>query len=175
MIQNTKPDIVRILECEGLSLKKRGRDLWALCPFHEEKTASFKVSTDKQIFHCFGCGHGGDVITFVMLHHQLSFKDALSHLGLSGHPAPRPIDSSKIYKRKLIEAFRKWEKSYYRSLCQRRLLCVRLTRCLATMEQVEERAAMIHALPEIEYRLDILWYGSDEEKFALWKEAKNGL
>jgi len=167
-----KPDIVATIENEGISLKKRGRDLWAPCPFHSEKSPSFKVSTEKQVFHCFGCGQGGDVITFIMLHRSLSFKDALAYLRLdAGAGRQRQhFDSVKTKKQQLVKSFRKWEQARYRELCRKRLLCVRLTRDLVTMEDVEKVAIAIHSLPLIEHELDILWHGSDEEKFLLWKE-----
>lgn len=47
-------------------LKQRGRDFWGCCPFHEEKTPSFKVDPKKQTWHCFGCGEGGDALDFIM-------------------------------------------------------------------------------------------------------------
>jgi DNA primase len=162
-----KPDIVLTIENEGIELRRRGRDFWAPCPLHQEKTPSFKVSVDRQAFHCFGCGAGGDVIAFIMLYRKLSFKDALAYLRLDADA--RPDDPVKKRKQRLIQTFRKWEQSYYRELCERRLLCVRLTRDLATMDRAEEQAALFHALPVIEYQLDILWDGSDEEKFELWK------
>ncbi len=62
---------------EFVALKKRGRNYVARCPFHTEKTPSFNVSEDKQIFHCFGCGVGGDVFKFVMQIEQLSFPEAV--------------------------------------------------------------------------------------------------
>lgn len=61
-------------------LKKSGSTHWGLCPFHSEKTPSFSVSTDKQTFHCFGCGKGGDVFTFLMEIEGLSFTEALKQL-----------------------------------------------------------------------------------------------
>ncbi|HOP07116.1 MAG TPA: DNA primase [candidate division Zixibacteria bacterium] len=72
-------DIVQIIG-EYLRLKKRGRNYQALCPFHTEKTPSFNVSPDKQIFHCFGCGKGGNVYTFLMEHENMSFVEAVRHL-----------------------------------------------------------------------------------------------
>ena len=72
-------DIVQIVS-EYLRLKKKGRDMWACCPFHKEKTPSFKVSTDRQLFHCFGCGKGGNVFTFLMEHEAMSFTEAVRHL-----------------------------------------------------------------------------------------------
>lgn len=57
--------------------KKSGNNLFGLCPFHSEKTPSFSVSTDKQIYHCFGCGKGGGVINFLMEIENLTFADAV--------------------------------------------------------------------------------------------------
>lgn len=61
-------------------LKQAGRNLKAPCPFHQEKSASFMVSPEKGIWHCFGCGEGGDVITFVMKYEGLDFRTALEVL-----------------------------------------------------------------------------------------------
>jgi len=73
-----------------VSLKRRGRNFMALCPFHSEKTPSFSVSPDKQIFHCFGCGKGGNVFTFLMEHEKISFVEAVRLLAdRYGIPLPR--------------------------------------------------------------------------------------
>src|SRR5690554_7617650 len=76
----TKSDIVDVIS-DYMQLTKRGRNWFGLCPFHGENTPSFSVSSDKQIFHCFGCGAGGNAITFLMDIEQLSFPDAISKLG----------------------------------------------------------------------------------------------
>ena len=60
--------------------KRSGSNLFGLCPFHSEKTPSFSVSPDKQIYHCFGCGKGGGVISFIMEIENLSFPDAVHFL-----------------------------------------------------------------------------------------------
>ena len=60
--------------------KRSGSNLFGLCPFHSEKTPSFSVSPDKQIYHCFGCGKGGGVINFIMEIENLSFPDAVAFL-----------------------------------------------------------------------------------------------
>ena len=60
-----------------VSLKKKGANLWGLCPIHSEKTPSFSVSQEKQIYHCFGCGKGGGVISFLMEIENLPFVDAV--------------------------------------------------------------------------------------------------
>jgi DNA primase len=65
---------------EVVSLKRAGRNLQGLCPFHPEKTPSFMVNEEKQIFHCFGCGLGGNVFTFLMQYHHLSFPEAVNEL-----------------------------------------------------------------------------------------------
>ncbi len=61
-------------------LKRAGRHFKANCPFHKEKTPSFVVNTDKQIFHCFGCGVGGNIFTFLMQHDRLTFPEAVRQM-----------------------------------------------------------------------------------------------
>ncbi len=63
-----------------VTMKKRGQNHFGLCPFHTEKTPSFSVNIQKQIFHCFGCGEGGNVISFIMKVESLSFVEALQFL-----------------------------------------------------------------------------------------------
>ncbi len=73
-ILNTS-DIVDIIS-ESVILKKSGRNFFGLCPFHSEKTPSFSVNADKQIFHCFGCSAGGNALSFVMKYHGITFPEA---------------------------------------------------------------------------------------------------
>ena len=68
-------DIVDVIS-EYVQLKKHGRNYFGLCPFHGENTPSFSVSTEKQIFHCFGCGAGGNVFSFLMEKEGLTFQEA---------------------------------------------------------------------------------------------------
>jgi len=63
-----------------VNLKQAGRNFIGLCPFHQEKTPSFTVNPEKQIFYCFGCGEGGNAITFVMKQNNLSFPEAVRYL-----------------------------------------------------------------------------------------------
>jgi DNA primase len=74
-----KADIVDLIS-EYVTLKKAGRNFIGLCPFHQEKTPSFTVNRDKQIFYCFGCGEGGNVLTFLMKINHQSFPEAVRHL-----------------------------------------------------------------------------------------------
>jgi len=68
-------DIVEVIS-DYIQLKKQGRNYFGLCPFHGENTPSFSVSSDKQIFHCFGCGVGGNVFSFLMELEGISFQEA---------------------------------------------------------------------------------------------------
>jgi DNA primase len=69
-------DLVRFIS-DHVALKKMGTSWKGLCPFHKEKTPSFNVNPDRGFFHCFGCGEGGDVFKFAMLHDKLSFPEAV--------------------------------------------------------------------------------------------------
>ena len=73
----------------AIEVKKKGRQLVARCPFHEEKTASFTVTPGKGLYHCFGCGAAGDVIGFVTKHDKVSFGGALEALARRAGPRPR--------------------------------------------------------------------------------------
>jgi len=88
-------DIVEYIG-EVLKLRRAGGDYAALCPFHDEKTPSFTVSPRKQIFHCFGCGVGGDVIAFAMRYDNLGFGAALEALAKrAGIPPERPATGAE--------------------------------------------------------------------------------
>lgn len=83
-------DIVEVVS-GYLPLKRSGRTFKALCPFHQEKTPSFIVHPEKQIFHCFGCGAGGNVFSFLMKYENLTFPEALRNLaGRVNFPLPEP-------------------------------------------------------------------------------------
>jgi DNA primase len=77
-------DIVDVVS-EYVQLKKQGRNYFGLCPFHGENTPSFSVSPDKQIFHCFGCGAGGNVFTFLMDIEGITFQEAAVKLARKLH------------------------------------------------------------------------------------------
>lgn len=77
----SKTDIVELIS-GFFPLKRAGRNFRAVCPFHAEKTPSFMVSADKQIYHCFGCGAGGNAIGFLMQYERISFLEAVESLAV---------------------------------------------------------------------------------------------
>jgi DNA primase len=83
-VQRVK-DAAQIIDIIGetVSLKRAGANMKGLCPFHAEKTPSFMVNPARQSFHCFGCGEGGDVFTFMMKYYNLTFPETLKQLGPS--------------------------------------------------------------------------------------------
>lgn len=85
-------DIVRIVS-DYVKLKKSGANHKGLCPFHNEKTPSFQVHSTRQIFHCFGCGVGGDVFKFVMLVEKVTFPEAIK---LVAEKAGIPIQEERL-------------------------------------------------------------------------------
>ena len=89
----SEEDIARVREASDLvaivgeraPLRQKGRDFWCCCPFHSEKTPSCKIDPSTQLWHCFGCGEGGDVFGFVMKMDDLSFPDAVRYLADRAH------------------------------------------------------------------------------------------
>lgn len=115
-------DIVEVIG-DYVQLKKQGRNYFGLCPFHGENTPSFSVSSDKQIFHCFGCGAGGNVFSFLRQMEGYSFTEAVSHLAdkyqidfpddITIHSASRPESSGE---HKMAEAHELLKKFYHHLL-----------------------------------------------------------
>ena len=94
-------DIVDVVSGYVRLSKKSGSNLFGLCPFHSEKTPSFSVSSDKQIYHCFGCGKGGGVINFIMEIEHLSFPEAVEFLAKrAGMPMPEETRSDPEARRR---------------------------------------------------------------------------
>lgn len=104
-----KNDIVSVVS-DYVELKPKGRKLWACCPLHGEKTPSFSVSPDKQLFYCFGCHAGGTVIQFVMDMERLTFYEAVQSLAnrvgmeLPNEINDREMQRQRAYKKRMIEA-----------------------------------------------------------------------
>ena len=111
-------DIVDVVS-EYVRLGKRsGANLFGLCPFHNEKTPSFSVSPDKQIYHCFGCGKGGGVINFIMEIEGLTFPEAVEFLARrAGMTVPQQEnDASSRQRARLYALNREAARFFYRQL-----------------------------------------------------------
>ncbi len=122
-------DVVEVVS-DYVQLKRSGRNFFGRCPFHNEKTPSFSVSPDKQIYHCFGCGAGGNVINFIMEHERLDFLSSVKLLAdradihLETEPGePRKKDdrasvynmheiAARVFERQLNDANAKSAKEY---------------------------------------------------------------
>ena len=83
----TKNDIVEVIS-GYVRMQRKGSSYFGLCPFHNEKSPSFSVSPNKQMYYCFGCGAGGNVITFLMEYENATFQEAVMMLG---DPAGREL------------------------------------------------------------------------------------
>lgn len=116
-------DIISIIS-EHINLKKSGQNYKGLCPFHSEKTPSFTVSPAKQIFHCFGCGAGGNVFHFLMRYDNLTFPQALRYLGeRAGIKIPEPGKREGIEKDNKEELYKANELAaeyFYNNLAESR-------------------------------------------------------
>ncbi len=111
-------DIVEIVS-ESVLLKKAGRNYIGLCPFHSEKTPSFTVSPEKQIFYCFGCGAGGNVFSFLMKQEGLSFPEAVKAIaGRYGIEIPvhdmSPEQERRVRERESLFSINRQAMEYFR-------------------------------------------------------------
>ena len=93
-----RSDIVQVVS-GYVPLKKSGRHHWGLCPFHGEKTASFSVDEERQLFYCFGCKAGGDVFHFVSEIEHCSFSEAVQLLAERAHMDIPEMEESEEYRR----------------------------------------------------------------------------
>lgn len=98
-------DIVDVVSGYVRLTKRSGANQFGLCPFHSEKTPSFSVSPDRQIYHCFGCGKGGGVINFIMEIENLSFPEAVEFLAKRvGMPIPEEENSAESkHRRRMLD------------------------------------------------------------------------
>ncbi len=154
-------NIINVAEFLGLKLN---RSHFCKCPFHNERTASLSISEKKQVWKCFGCGKGGDVINLVeeLLHINAyqAAKYINDNLGL-GLDFKGKNDEIKInrYKQKQIakQQFKKWENRSFQILCD----------SIHKMNFVEKD----QELSIIDYYLEVFIYGTDEEKIELYKDS----
>lgn len=115
-------DRVDIVEVIGnyITLKRTGRNFKALCPFHHEKTASFVVNPDKQIYHCFGCGEGGNVFGFVMKFERLDFPETVKMLAKkAGVEVPAVTERTASSQTDYLYKINELAGNYYHDILQK--------------------------------------------------------
>jgi DNA primase len=134
-------DIVDVIG-EYLRLKKRGRNFLALCPFHTEKTPSFTVSPEKQIYHCFGCGASGNVFTFLMEHEKMSFVEAARFLAQKANITIREDrqDSARRERMETIAYANRVALEYFRSMLFEPRYQVVLEKYLRGKREISDKA-----------------------------------
>jgi len=113
-----KNDIVEIVK-QYVQLEKKGSNYFGLCPFHDEKTPSFSVTKEKQIFRCFGCGKGGNVFTFIQEIESFSFIEAVEFLAERANiviPRQRQIERHVSADEKMLLTAADWLTKYYHHL-----------------------------------------------------------
>ncbi len=109
-------DIVELIS-EKVQLSRKGNNYWGLCPFHAEKTPSFSVSRDKQMYYCFGCHAGGNIFSYTMKKNGMEFKEALEVLaGRAGVEINHTQDRRIVDKRKQIIAVNNAAAHYYHTI-----------------------------------------------------------
>jgi len=111
----TRLDIVAVIS-EYVPLKKGGKNFKGLCPFHQEKNPSFMVDEERQIFHCFGCGEGGNIFTFIMKMEKLNFPEAIKMLAQKAGvslPVSEKQNSKNIQEKELIYRLNEIAADYY--------------------------------------------------------------
>ena len=117
----SRSDIVQVIS-GYVALNKKGRNYWGLCPFHGEKTASFSVDGEHQLYYCFGCKAGGNVITFIMEMERLSFHEAVEQLAERAHLPLPEMEKDEDYERRrsqrerLLAANREAARFYHETL-----------------------------------------------------------
>lgn len=115
----SRSDIVDLISEYVQLTKKSGSNMFGLCPFHSEKTPSFSVSADKQIYHCFGCGKGGGIINFIMEIENLPFPDAVAVLARrAGMQVPDDDTPDEVRSRRarILELNRYAARFFYENL-----------------------------------------------------------
>jgi len=169
-------DMVSLVQSHGVQLKKRGSRYVGLCPFHTEKTGSFFVFPDNR-FHCFGCLATGDSATFIMKSINCSFPEALERLGIkrtNKHYVQAEIKKFKEneIKNSLVKTFRAWEARYSSKLGGLITSGHRRISKIKTNDDLVQTAWIYPFLLQWQYHLDILCYGTDQDKYKLFQEVR---
>ncbi|MDD3653406.1 MAG: DNA primase [Desulfotomaculaceae bacterium] len=149
-----RSDIVEVVS-RYVQLKKKGKYFTGLCPFHQDRTPSFTVTPDKQIFHCFGCNTGGNVFKFLMLKENLTFVEAVSLLaeqaGIAVSSNESPAEREREHKWRRLRQINSLAMDYYYYIRQRHDAAARARKYLAERGisgDILERFMVGYALPD---------------------------
>jgi DNA primase len=160
-------DILEVAENEGLRLRKTGRNYFALCPFHSERTPSFSISPKKQMFNCFSCGKGGNVITLLAalrgVNNGKIIYQYANAFGLINRTQMSSKQKQELKKRTIKYEFKRKEESHFEVV--HRFLCDQVhafKRAMKQVRNVEEVKALqdfyqiYDKLPYYQYLLECL-------------------
>jgi hypothetical protein len=168
-----KPSILEVIE-SYVSLRRGGKEFTGLCPFHADKNPSLSVNEDKGLFHCFACGASGDVIRFVELIENITFKEACARLSLDTFkPKPRP---HKAEAEKIVS----WARDTSKKVCDAlRDIGEQIHICSIARKQADTDTKLIEAVEvELIRRWAILEDFDDDLNnpalvLELWEQRKN--
>lgn len=176
-----RADIVKVAELYGMKLNRAYK---CVCPFHKEKTASLSISPQKQIWKCFGCGKGGDVISLVSellninaLEAAKSINNTLG-LGLDPNHKNTYFEINKYKeKRKTEEMFKQWENKTFQLLCDYLHLLWKWEEEKAPKNIEEDPNELfveaMHNKDYVEYLIDEIFInGTNKDKIWFWKHEK---
>ena len=176
-----RADIVKVAELYGMKLNRAYK---CVCPFHKEKTASLSISPQKQIWKCFGCGKGGDVISLVSellninaLEAAKSINNTLG-LGLDPNHKSTYFEINKYKeKRKTEEMFKQWESKTFQLLCDYLHLLWKWEEENAPKDIEEDPNELfveaMHNKDYVEYLIDEIFInGTNKDKIWFWKHEK---
>lgn len=175
-----RADIVKVAEHYGMKLNRAYK---CVCPFHKEKTASFSISPQKQIWKCFGCGKGGDVISLVSELLNINALEAAKNinytlgLGLDTKKPSNYLEINKYkQKRRIEEIFKEWENKTLQLLCDYLHLLWKWEEEVPKSMEEDPNELFVEAMHNrdyIEYIIDTIFIeGTNEDKIWFWKHKK---
>lgn len=176
-----RSDILKVAKYYGLKLNRAYK---CICPFHKEKTASFSISPQKQIWHCFGCDDGGDSISLVSKLLNINALEAAKSindnfgLGIASNQKSNYFEINKYKnKQKTEEMFKQWENKTFQLLCDYLHLLWNWEKEYKPMELEQDVNPLfieaMHNRDYIEYLLDEIFInGTNQDKIWFWKYEK---
>ena len=173
----TRNDIVDVIS-QYVNLKKKGANYFGLCPFHNEKTASFSVNSEKQFYYCFGCGAAGNVFSFLMEMENLDFPEAMKKLAERAHiNLPEPEKSAQVIaaeqtKQRLFDIHTAAGRYFYDCLQEKQ---GEQARAYLTKRQMDPRMARKFGIGYSPDSYDALFKHLKEKGFTLSDILKSGL